>query len=81
MLRSEQVEELICLVSAMDRETLTRQFQLYRANFPLDFTPEFLSQLPLDRMRHIFLAICLQSKQMPEDHVPTTSHLATTHAA
>jgi hypothetical protein len=65
MLQSEQVEELICLVSAMDRPALLRQFQNYRASFPLDFTPEFLEATPLDRLRHIFVAVCLQSQRVP----------------
>lgn len=66
MLQSDQVEELICLVAAMDRPTLVRQLREYRARFPLDFTPDFLGSVPLDRLRHIFLAVCLQSQQMPE---------------
>ena len=72
MLQSNQVEELICLVSALDRQTLVRQFQNYRATFPVDFTPDFLQNTPIDRLRHIFLALCLQCQQMP---------LATPHAA
>lgn len=66
MLQSEQVEELICLVSALDRDALVSQFQHYRATFPLDFTPDFLHSQPLDRLRHLFVAVCLQSQRMPE---------------
>jgi len=66
MLQGEQVEELICLVSAMDRPALLRQFHHYRATFPLDFTHEFLTSAPLERLRHIFIAICLQSQHLPE---------------
>jgi hypothetical protein len=44
MLEAQQVEELICLVSAMDRQTLVRHFRDYRANFPVDFTDEFLEK-------------------------------------
>ena len=66
MLQSHQVEELISLVCAMDRAALVRQIREYRASFPLDFTPEFLDTVSLDRLRHIFLAVCLQCQQMPE---------------
>jgi hypothetical protein len=66
MLQAEQVEELLCLVSAMDRGTLVQQFRQYRATFPLDFTPEFLASAPLERLRHIFIAVCLQSQHLPE---------------
>jgi hypothetical protein len=68
MLQSQQVEELICLVSALDRDELIRQFTQYQASFPLDFTPEFLSTQPIERLRHIFLALCLQSQRMPTDN-------------
>jgi hypothetical protein len=66
MLHAQQVEELICMVSAMDREVLVRQFETYHASFPVDFTPEFLQREPVDRLRHIFVALCLQCQQLPE---------------
>ena len=66
MLESHQVDELICLVSALDRDALVRQFQSFDAPFPVDFTPEFLQQLELDRLRHLFVALCLQCQQVPE---------------
>lgn len=66
IMEAQQVEELICLVSAMDRATLARRFRDYRANFPVDFTDEFLDNTPLERLQHIFLALCLQCQQAPE---------------
>ncbi len=66
MLHAEQVEELIRLVSALDRDLLVTNIQTFRANFPVDFTPEFLNELPEDRLRHIFLALCLQTQRFPE---------------
>lgn len=65
MLHPDQVEELICLVSSLDRPALVRQFREFRASFPIDFTPEFLQATDLDRLRHIFVALCLQCQQMP----------------
>jgi hypothetical protein len=65
MLQPHQVEELICLVSALDRPALVRQFREFRASFPIDFTPEFLATTDVDRLRHIFVALCLQCQQMP----------------
>jgi hypothetical protein len=65
MVHSQQVEELITLVSNLDKAALLRQFREYPASFPIDFTPDFLDRQPLDRLRHLFVAICLQSKQMP----------------
>ena len=66
MLEASQVEELICVVSAMDRTALVGQFRAYRAGFPVDLTDEFLQTVPLDRLRHIFVALCLQCQHVPE---------------
>ena len=66
MLDAHQVEELICLVSAMDRPALVRQFREYRGTFPVDFTDAFLENTPVERLRHIFVALCLQCQHVPE---------------
>jgi hypothetical protein len=66
MLQAEQVEELICVVSAMDREGLIQQFAQWQGRFPVDFTEDFLRLTPLERLRHIFVALCLQSQQVPD---------------
>jgi hypothetical protein len=64
-MESHQVEELICVVSAMDRAALADQFRAYRATFPLDFTEDFLRTAPVERLRHIFVALCLQCQHFP----------------
>ncbi len=66
MLASEQVEELICILHSWDRDTLISQFLAFRSSFPVDFTPEFLSTLSAEKLRHVFLAMCLQNQRMPE---------------
>lgn len=66
MLACDQVEEMIHLIASLDREALVREFGNYRGNFPLDFTPEFLASLSLDRLRHVFLAVCLQNQRFPQ---------------
>ena len=66
MLASDQVEELICLVAAMDRPALVEQIHDFHATFPIDFTADFLSSVSLDRLRHIFVALCLQQQHVPE---------------
>ena len=66
MLDASQVEELICVVSAMDRASLVRQFREYPGSFPVDFTDDFLHRTPLERLRHIFVALCLQCHHVPE---------------
>ena len=67
MLHAQQIDDLITLVSALDRDALLDQFHSYRANFPVDFTDEFLKSMPIDRLRHIFVALCLQTQRMPSD--------------
>ena len=73
MLASEQVEELICIVAALDRPALVNQLHAYRASFPIDFTDDFLTTVPLDRLRHIFLALCLQQQHLPERLLPAAA--------
>ena len=67
-MQPSQVEDLICLVSSLDRSALINQFHTYPARFPIDFTDEFLTAEPIDRLRHIFLALCLQNQRVPAMH-------------
>jgi hypothetical protein len=76
MLHTQQVEELITMVSSLDKATLLRQFRDYPASFPIDFTPDFLDRQPLDRLQHLFVAVCLQSKQMPHGTTPVSDQEA-----
>jgi hypothetical protein len=73
MLASNQIEELICLVASMDRSQVVHHIRDYRASFPLDFTDDFLKTVPLDRLRHIFIALCLQQQHVPRVPLPTAA--------
>jgi len=66
MLASEQIEELITVLSTWDRPMLMLQFSAFTSNFPIDFTPEYLRSVPVEKLRHVFLAMCLQNQRMPE---------------
>jgi hypothetical protein len=66
MLAHEQVDELICLLATWDRQTLASEFMAFQSRFPIDLTPDFLSKLSVDRLRHIFLAMCVQNQRLPE---------------
>ena len=44
MLQSHQIDDLITLVAALDRDALLDHFHSYRASFPVDFTDEFLDR-------------------------------------
>jgi hypothetical protein len=63
--QSEQLDELVSLIATLDRTALINQFSNFPAGFELDFSPEFLATQPLDRLRHIFLALCLQTRRSP----------------
>lgn len=71
MLHAEQVEELVQIIGALSRSTLLEQFHTYRASFPVDFTREYLERQSTEQLRHLFLAMCLQSQRMPE--LPTAA--------
>ena len=71
MLHAQQVEELVNLVTAMSRQTVIDQFRTYRASFPVDFTREYLEAQDTEQLKHLFLALCLQSQRMPE--LPTAA--------
>ncbi len=66
MLANDQVDELLCLLATWDRQTLASEFMSFQSHFPVDFTPEFLSGLSVDRLRHIFFAMCVQNQRLPE---------------
>jgi hypothetical protein len=66
MLAADQVEELITVLSSWDRATLINRFIAFRSNFPVDCSTDFLGTLDVDRLRHIFLALCLQNQRLPE---------------
>jgi hypothetical protein len=66
MLKAHQVEELVEIISALPRAALMLQFCTYRASFPVDFTKEYLESQDIEQLRHLFLAMCLQSQRMPE---------------
>ena len=76
MLEAHQVEELITLVCSMDRAAIKRHLLTFRGDFPVDLTPEFIDALPLDRLRHIYVALCLQAQQLPSASVAPISTAA-----
>jgi len=60
-----QMEDLISMVNAMPRQQLKAKFRAFRGSFPVDFTDDFLDSVPLDRLQHIFVALCMQNNSLP----------------
>jgi hypothetical protein len=73
MLDPQQVEEIMCIVSAMNRENVIERLKAFRGGFPVDFTNEFLADQPTDRLQHIYAALCLQSRALPNEEVPSAA--------
>jgi hypothetical protein len=73
MLASTQIEELICLVAGLDRPSIVSQLHSFNASFPIDFSEDFLNTICLDRLRHIFVALCLQQQRLPGHLVATAA--------
>jgi hypothetical protein len=66
MLALEEVDQLICELATMDRQALIDQLVGFRSRFPVDLTTDYLATLDEEKIRHVFLAMCLQNKRLPE---------------
>jgi len=75
MLAAEQMEELLSLAATLDRSELIRRFKDYPSQFPVDFTPKFLQDTPLERLQHIFVALCIQGDRLPSDCFPPSAQI------
>jgi len=67
MFHPEQLDEIIRRVSTMDREELIDRCTHFRGRFPVDFTADYLDGLSVDRLRHIYVALCLQNGLTPTE--------------
>ena len=68
MLTAAQTERVLTIIRSLDREQVVRQLRTCRARFPVDFTPDWLDAQPIDELRHVFAALCLQCDIIP--HAP-----------
>ena len=66
MLQPSQIEDLMCLILSLERPALIEQLHTYPARFPTDFTAQYLESLSTDRLQHIFMALCVQNRRVPE---------------
>ncbi|MCC7146313.1 MAG: hypothetical protein IT443_07695 [Phycisphaeraceae bacterium] len=62
MQSNEPIDKLIENVQKLDRQACIEHLRGF-ARPKLDFTEDFLSQLSLDRLRHVLMAACLQARQ------------------
>jgi len=57
------LDEVLCIVATWDRPQLIRQFQEQKTRFPIDFTPDFYQTQPVERLRHIYVAMLVQHRR------------------
>lgn len=57
----DELDKLITSLASMSREQLRTVLESIKTRFPLDFTDEFLAEIPLDKLRHVALAACLHA--------------------
>jgi hypothetical protein len=60
MYHQERLEQFVRSVGAMNRPALISQMLHFQGRFPVDFTADYLHRLTDERLRHIYLAMCLQ---------------------
>ncbi len=66
MLDTDQIENLITLATSMDRRQVTQKLLDFSGSFPVDFTPEFLAAMSIERLQHVYVALCLQLRAHPK---------------
>ncbi len=62
MLSGQYVERQVTSVAALGRDELTRRIRNFRGRFKLDFTEDYLNKISVDRLRHILLAVLINTK-------------------
>jgi hypothetical protein len=56
---THDIERIAARIATLGRREITRHLLQFNAGFPMDFTPDYLARLPLDRLRHLLLAAYL----------------------
>jgi hypothetical protein len=57
------LENTATSVATLGRTELTHRIRNFRGRFRLDFTEDYLSNLSIDRLRHILLAALINAKR------------------
>jgi len=69
---SSRLEAQAVEIAGMDRPGLVAAIRGIDCGFPVDFTPEYLDKLDLDKLRHLYLALCLRAEaRRQEEHAPS----------
>jgi len=57
----DELDKLITRLASMGRQDLKAMLDSLKTRFPLDFTDDFLADIPVDKLRHVTLAACLHA--------------------
>ncbi len=50
------MEQMVDRIAGLSRAEATEQLLGFKADFPMDFTRDYLDRLPLERLQHLLLA-------------------------
>jgi len=67
MLPPQKAKSVLSIVERLDRRQIIHQMRACPARFAIDLTDNWLQTQPIDELRHVFAAICIQCDVMPED--------------
>jgi len=54
-------EQIVDSITKIGREEVTRRIMNYRGSFKMDFSNDYLNKLPVDRLKHIYLAALINN--------------------
>jgi len=64
-MRAADTDTQINKIARMRRSPLIRGILTIDCTFPIDFTRDYLESLDLEKLRHIYLALCLHKRSAP----------------
>jgi hypothetical protein len=67
MLTPQKSQQVLRIIERLDRRQIIQQMRACPARFPIDLTDDWLRTQPLEELRHVYAAICIQCDVMPED--------------
>ena len=67
MFTPHQTQQVLEIIRRLDRPAIVEQLRTCPTRFPLVFTTEWLSAQPIDELRHVFAAVCLQCEIIPQE--------------
>jgi hypothetical protein len=63
MASRDYFEQASTSIGTLDREELKRRIKNFKGRLRLDFTDDYLENLPIDRLRHVLLAALINNRR------------------